>query len=415
MINHNPSIPTAGRSHIGILDGIRGLAVVMVMMFHFTRGWTDAPPLVRLAADIARAGWIGVDLFFVLSGFLITGILYDAKGRCGYFKIFYMRRILRIFPLYFAVLIGLWLLTRSGSPPTGVAEYAQRQSWLWMHCSNIAVAIHNQWMFTTEWFSLNHFWSLAVEEHFYLFWPVVIGFLSRRRAMQFCVACILLAFATRCGLLWTVGSVKAIYVLTPCRMDVLAIGAWVALAVRSPGGLEKLLPAAKAVTVVIGIVLLGAYAHHELYKYHPFMETVGYTCLGLFFAAVLVRAVAGDLPAIVLRFLNGRTLAYLGRRSYALYIFHCLLLVSLRRYFHWQPLGDAMGSVVLGYAVHLVVVTGVTIAVSHLSWHMIEKHFLALKRHFAYDEHKPDRVIPSSAHHETASRDTTAVAPGAAR
>ena len=128
-----------------------------------------------------------------------------------------------------------------------------------------------------------------------------------------------------------------------------------------------------------------------------------------------MRAVAGDLPAIVLRFLNGRTLAYLGRRSYALYIFHCLLLVLLRRYFHWQPLGDAMGSVVLGYAVHLVVVTGVTIAVGHLSWHMIEKHFLALKRRFAYEEHKPDRVIPSSAHHEPARRDTTAVAPAAAR
>ena len=208
---------------------------------------------------------------------------------------------------------------------------------------------------------------------------------------------------------------KAIYVLTPCRMDALAIGAWVALAVRSPGGLAKLLPTAKAVTAGSGIVLLGAYAHHELYKHHPFMETIGYTCLGLFFAAVLVRAVAGDLPAIAIRFLNGRTLVYLGQRSYALYIFHRLLLELFRRCFHWQPLGDAMGSVVLGYAAHLFVVTGVTIAVSHLSWHMIEKHFLALKRHFAYEKHSPDRVIPSSAHHEPASRDATEVAPAAAR
>ena len=150
----------ARRSHIPALDGLRGIAVLTVMWLHFVF-LVPRTGGERLFWNLSETGWIGVDLFFVLSGFLITGILYDAKGGPHYFRNFYMRRSLRIFPLYYAFLILIFavmpLLRASG------ADHVGKQLWMWTYLSNVLFA-------RVGWEGMpahtTHLWSLAIEEQF---------------------------------------------------------------------------------------------------------------------------------------------------------------------------------------------------------------------------------------------------------
>src|SRR4051812_15765629 len=213
--------------HIPALDGVRGLAILLVLIFHFSQlGYTPNPTGFRAVLQKATAaGWIGVDLFFVLSGFLITSILVEAKGSQGYFRNFYMRRVLRIFPLYYGVLavaavLGLVFYDRLPQEYRNVFHY---QGGLWAYLQNFI---------RIDWMGFTHFWSLAVEEHFYLVWPALVFFLSRRAAMGVCVALIAAAIAIRTGRVLNHAEIEATYTWTFCRMDCLAIGSLLALAIH---------------------------------------------------------------------------------------------------------------------------------------------------------------------------------------
>src|SRR5437588_9009399 len=182
--------------YIPALDGLRGLAILLVMGYHFGQdadgGGTALGPFL---SPVFGVGYHGVDLFFVLSGFLITGILLDMKDRPRYFRNFYIRRILRIFPLYYAVLFCLLvLLPLLVTPPVfPFAEAQRRQAWLWLYASNIYHAWTGHWRLT----GFSHLWSLAVEEHFYLIWPVVIFFCRARGALVVSAACLVASLACR--------------------------------------------------------------------------------------------------------------------------------------------------------------------------------------------------------------------------
>ena len=167
------------RGHILALDGLRGIAILLVVFSHFVSnlripadGW--AWPLV----SIAHAGWAGVDLFFVLSGFLITGILVDARGSSTYFKSFYARRALRILPAYYGFLLAIFVvlpLLHLGAGDNYMLA-RQHQGWYWLHLTNVMMAIgelpgHGPYPSTL-------FWSLAVEEQFYLIWPAIVALCS---------------------------------------------------------------------------------------------------------------------------------------------------------------------------------------------------------------------------------------------
>src|SRR5882757_6366172 len=142
-------------SKVVALDGMRGVAILLVLVFHLTSWANDAAP-TRLFR-VTGVGYIGVDLFFVLSGFLITGILADARGSKGFFVNFYMRRVLRIFPLYYAI-VGLVVLLGPIVAPHNpkIAAVSSQQIWLWTYGVNVAAAIRNEWTF----YGMNHFWSL---------------------------------------------------------------------------------------------------------------------------------------------------------------------------------------------------------------------------------------------------------------
>ena len=174
------------RDHIPALDGLRGFAILLVIFIHFGAG-VDLPVFFH---RLAYMGWTGVDLFFVLSGFLITRILLTSKNSRHYFKNFYLRRMLRIFPLYYAALVcGIWLIPAI-LPETIVQPYLgqsqSHQGWLWSYSVNIA----RTFMPIVSFGMFSHFWSLAIEEQFYIIWPSVVKWLEPKRLFYVCLSII---------------------------------------------------------------------------------------------------------------------------------------------------------------------------------------------------------------------------------
>jgi len=168
-----------------VLDGLRGIAILLVMLFHFTLASPSA--LIDVPYfSFTRYGWTGVDLFFVLSGFLITGILIDAKGGEHYFRNFYIRRALRILPLYYTFVAGLILLYPRIGGPTASAEaqvLVQHQWWFWTHTVNWLVARTGDFVTVTT-LGTGGFWSLAIEEQFYLVRVCKLNAISNQSVCQ---------------------------------------------------------------------------------------------------------------------------------------------------------------------------------------------------------------------------------------
>jgi peptidoglycan/LPS O-acetylase OafA/YrhL len=365
------------------LDGIRGMAILLVMICHL-RIYSGASATIGLDQAVFRvltAGWVGVDLFFVLSGFLITGILFDAKGSDHYFRSFYMRRTLRIFPLYYGVLfLFLWVVPALTPWAERVEPLRQQQAWYWTYLVN--------WSQVHGWgdnLAFGHFWSLAVEEQFYLLWPLVV-FVSSRRALQWiCVGCVAGAIAVRWALVEH-DLTTAAYVLGPARMDALAIGAFLAVTIRTPAGFLAVSRLARPIALASLLVIVSIFLWLRALPAEgnaPF-QIFGYTVFSTFFGAVLVTAIDRRGRGRVAGVCRSSTLALFGRYSYALYVLHQPFLY----YLPWRLTVDAMprvlGSHIPALLVFSIGATTALVLLSMLSWHAYEKHFLKLKDLFPY-------------------------------
>lgn len=371
--------------HVSELDGVRGLAILAVIIFHFGRlDPHDSSFLSSLIVVPTQIGWAGVDLFFVLSGCLITGILLDTKTAPNYFATFYMRRALRILPLYYLFVALFFLVLLPLSNRMSASSWTQtppsEQIWYWLHLSNWRSAFGH-----LTYSPVGHFWSLAIEEQFYVIWPFVVLFCPSRKLPAVCVSIAL--FSTTIRNLPFSQHMQAeysevLYRLTPFRLEPIALGACIPLLLRNPqwraAARRAVLPLLNAALVVI--IMAGVEGKSLSYAAVP-MTRYGFTAIAVAGCALVFhaadRARSSDLSSRIFRsgFLRG-----LGKLSYGMYVLHILVMADIKK-FIVTHVGHGTAAVLLSIAAGLTF----SYVFAWLSWHILEKRFLKLKRLFAYE------------------------------
>ena len=345
------------------LDGVRGLAVLMVLLYH------AGQPL--LGGFLFQSG---VDLFFVLSGFLITSILLRTRDHPSYLRLFYGRRFLRIFPLYYLVLavfvVGAAVVVRAGwAARVGFPEAANlvhNQAWGWLFQVNNLEAFRGESAFP----GLAHLWSLSIEEQFYLMWPLVVLKAPRHWLLRLSLGIAVASMLLRCGLYPAVGRDMAYY-LTFTRFDGIALGAAGAVVFADPVLHDRVRPAIAWVGRRWWVVALLLLMPEQAALY------VGFTVLAVGYLGFLLAAHDGVLAARPTRWLHSRLLLELGRYSFAIYIFSVPIAQNVQRVTPTNvPLVDCL--------LHVVVVGFVSYGLARVSWALWERPWLGLKRRFAY-------------------------------
>jgi peptidoglycan/LPS O-acetylase OafA/YrhL len=368
-------MPSLLKQRIPELDGLRGFAILLVLVFHYIsqEGVLSPGTLADRLQRFVIMGWTGVDLFFVLSGFLIGGLLMDARNSASFFKTFYGRRFFRIIPIYYlwillyAVLIGL-----AGNAITRVSNSGVRPP--------LDLGIFSHFLFLQNfvpvtlfglagaWFG--HLWSLAVEEQFYLIAPLVVRFTTERRLKWILGVAIMAVPLLRIFLLRVLHVPNPeITVLVICRADALAIGMLTAALTRGETPLLSIERNIKKLFVSLGILLSGVVV---LWKFSPQastfgMQSIGYTWMALFYAVILVLGI-GHQRGWIARLLRTGWLRELGVVSYCVYIIHIVVNVVLHAVLlHKVPrISTGKGAAVT------VLAAFVTYGVAKMSWLLLE-------------------------------------------
>ena len=369
------------------LDGLRGIAIGMVLFFHFVSASLVVSPhsILGYMQSTTRFFWSGVDLFFVLSGFLIGGILLDARESPDYFKTFYIRRICRIFPIYilFIGLVGIayrLVYRRVGAPLDFV--FAGRLPWY----SYLSFA-QNLWMAklnTVGATIMGSTWSLAVEEQFYLVLPFLIRFVRRSALPYVFISGIVAAPIARFSLaslyptnLWTTS-------LLPCRMDPLLLGALCAYWLREPGVWGRLCRQRRDLWIVFFLMLpclaISNFSwNSDVSAATYFVVTLAYSWLALFYTTMMLLALTGA-GSFLSRMLSWSWLTGLGAVAYSVYLFHsgiygfCMWLLAGHGWYlaNWKDFGVTLLAV------------AITIAFGKLSWRYFEGPIVRLGHTWRY-------------------------------
>ncbi len=386
-----------GRIHssrrIPELDGLRGMAIGLVLIWHYIGAPLDqeAGSFASLLRRSVSLTWSGVDLFFVLSGFLIGGILLDHRGAPRYFQAFYARRVCRIFPLYYGwLLVAFTALTAvpllSAAPPPSWLFFEPVPAWCYaVFGQNFAMGALGE--FGSPWLAVT--WSLAVEEQFYLLLPLLIRFLPDRRLPLY-VGILALSAPVLLAVLGGEGGVLG-YVSTPFRMDSLLLGVLLAWFLRRDDGLNWARTHRPHLYGVLAVLLAGAAWMSSVEKHpttpHPFC----YSWMALLYGCVLVLAVT-ERRGPVAALLRNRALRWLGGLAYGVYLFHLPVQFGL----FWLLLGkDTRLLAPVDFAVVLAAVA-VTLGMAVLSWRWFEKPILAIGQSVSYGE-LPRRSLPRAA------------------
>jgi peptidoglycan/LPS O-acetylase OafA/YrhL len=381
------------REFFSSLEGIRGYAFLLVFFLHYLCAYFAPPanPVLYPLYLLNQTAWFLVPIFFVLSGFLITRILLATREREGYFRVFYLRRSMRILPLYFLTLLVLFLIMYAHHWP-------MHREWLLylVYLQNLSHAC----LMGDPRIGVVHLWSLAIEEQFYLLWPIVLWFLrSEKAVVRFCIGSIALSCLIRIA--WPVfHSVTyfSAYYFSLTRADAILIGALLAIWYKNENRWKQLVrwswflipvlwSGAAAFAVVHGTALPSDYIGVALMI--PLQNVIG-TCFVI---------LALEPEGFIQRACSNSHICKIGRLSYGLYVFHFLYLpylfstvaVALTRY---TP-------VWLANILTSLVGLGITFALGGLVWQFVEKPALVWKDRIKYGQKIP-QVVPVPAFEQPA-------------
>ncbi|MDR6922133.1 MULTISPECIES: acyltransferase [Chryseobacterium] len=340
--------------HYNELDGVRAVAVIMVMFFHFFQNIDSSSSIIKLSLF----GKTGVSLFFVLSGFLITRILLNTKEKTSYFKSFYTRRALRIFPLYFLFLFIYYFIFPLVSD-WHLASFSE-QIWYWTFTQNFAMT------FGWDNFGPNYYWSLAVEEHFYLFWPLILYYCPIKKIKWTVLFLCILSFLTRVILIKN-NIEESLF--TFARLDELALGSFLAILERE----NKLISSNSKKFFAAFIISLFPlfYLTFKNGSYSLLDNSIRHLVLGLVYTSFVAFIVSVDSKNRIKQLLNTHLFSFTGKISYGLYVYHptCFLII------HYYLKNT---SIILSFILSF----GLAYIISILSYYFFEKRFLKLKNKF---------------------------------
>jgi peptidoglycan/LPS O-acetylase OafA/YrhL len=367
----------ATETHISALDGLRGVAILLVLAFHVLNN----PTFPHAWGRISGRGWTGVDLFFVLSGFLITRVLLRSRNATNYFGAFYFRRLLRIAPMYylwlFIILIVIPWMSRHFGTPSPASNYSfQQQIFYWLNLSNLRSSF-----FPVEVKLASIYWSLAIEEQFYAAWPICVRLLKPQRIAAVCIAGLLISPLLR--MLPPIQSINQtygdfIYRLTPFRLDGLCMGAAIALLLTA--NLRRSRFGALCLYLFgMGLVLFFLVSHAPA-RLGWLLSPLLFSALAAIFGGLVGMCAqpAGIFGTIVSRICSVGMLRTFGKYSYCIYIIHLTVhyfLAAPAMLFAQTHLRFINPFLFAGTATVLV-----SFSVSALSWRFFESPILQLKR-----------------------------------
>ena len=366
------------RGHIPELDGLRAVAAVLVLLNHF---WPQS--LSSLIWSVGQFAWVAMDSFFVLSGFLIAGILLDTRERADYYRSYYVRRSLRILPLYYCVLVYLICvatLWKGGEQHRHLVEEWGSPVWFFVYLGNFTTAAAGVWPTVVP--GLSPLWSLQVEEQFYLLFPLAVRRLPPATLSRALWVVVFLSPALRVGLFaLNPDNLYWQYVLLPCRMEGLALGALIAIRFRQrPWEIKK------GWLTALTIVLLAATCFASVWSNpartdeefaSPFNRTVGYLLSSVGCASLLLWVIRSR-GSRVTGWLRLSPVQYLGKISYGVYLLHIPARTAAHSLRHALGLALPRDGLVMFLAV-----TALTIAAASASWYFLERPLLSLKDRFA--------------------------------
>jgi peptidoglycan/LPS O-acetylase OafA/YrhL len=361
------------RRHFPSLDGLRGAAVIAVFLFHYGAGGTSTNPLLHVLGTFVKVGWAGVTLFFLLSGFLITGILWDSKGEKHWWRNFYLRRILRIFPLYYGSLVIILIAA--------------------LICGQFKTTSHLIWipaLFLQNFPTLDgrtsaiqplvifHYWSLAVEEQFYLLWPLLLFLTTtRKQAASLCLSVFGLSLAFRILVFTFVPYPVSYSDLLLSHAGELALGGWLAMMYRSVYWDKLQRPLLFAGLASGVVVLVIACREHSFQPGGPWSATLGLSAMTILLAVTLARSLqAGFLQQMF----SAGWLRWTGKISFGIYIFH-VLFMNIYTTIAAYLAGTQSRTTFMG--VRWLVAAAGSVLLAWLSFNYFEKPFLGFKKRFS--------------------------------
>jgi peptidoglycan/LPS O-acetylase OafA/YrhL len=356
------------RPYYPALDGLRGVGCLLIVVYH------NFPFL----HEYLFFSWLAMDIFFVLSGFLITDILINSFGEKNYLKNFYVRRLLRVFPLYYTSLIlFLFIIPALFRIPIRIDYFVNNQVYFWTFTQNWLLIFHAQ----PSQSYLNHLWSMGVEEQFYLLWPLVFALIKKPKILLTLLVVLLLSFITLRFWLWTQQIPEmpyyGFYMFT--RIDGICIGCMVALMQK----INKNFLSSFTGAIVLGFALLNFLFYGINLRYHdsfPYLALVGFTTFSMIFG-LLVHDIVNKNSKLVTLIFDVRILKFLGRVSYGTYIFHWPMFLLLNTWLvNWASVSLGFGRPQLFSSLLITILAYTT---GFLSYRFFELRFLRLKKYFA--------------------------------